>query len=185
LEARQSTGAQSCRLGARFGAQRSSQGRRVAAARGPTVTSSWGCRDLRWLELPATTAACLEVCEAAEGQRSLGGSASSSGGSCGGGAGRPGYRHRKLGLVRPLLPARSLIPAASSAPSLVPAASSAPSWWQERIRGNGRGRAWWLADSSSAASSSSSCPAPGHGSAVEVPGAVALKCSGGLGSGAW
>jgi hypothetical protein len=59
--------------------------------RDSTVTSSCGCRDLRRLELPASTAVCLEVYAAAEGQHPLGGSASSSGGSCGGGAGRPGY----------------------------------------------------------------------------------------------
>jgi hypothetical protein len=175
LEAWRSTRDQGCRLGARFGAQRSSQGRRVAAACGPTVTLSCGCRDLQRLELPASMAACLEVCAVAEGQRSLGGSASSSGGSCGGDAGRPGYHCRKLGLVRPLLPARSL----------VPAVSSALSWWQARIRGSDRRRVWWLADSSSTASSSSSGPAPGRGPAVEVPGAVASKCSDSLGGGAW
>jgi hypothetical protein len=32
----------------------------------------------------------------------------------------------------------------------------APSRWQARIRGSGRERAWWLADSSSAASSTAS-----------------------------
>jgi hypothetical protein len=173
LEARRSTGARGRRLGARFGVQRNSQGQRFVVARGPTVTSSCGCRDLRRLELPASTAACLEVYAAAEVQRPLGGSASSSGGSCGGGAGRPGYRHCELGLVRPLFPARSL----------VPAVSSAPSWWQVGSRGSDRRRAWWLADSSSAASSSSSGPTPGRGSAVEVLGAVTSKCSGGLGAG--
>jgi hypothetical protein len=133
-----------CRLGARFGVQRSLQGQRFVVACGLTVSLSCGCRDLWRLKLPASTAVRLEVYVAAEGQRPLGGSASSSGGSCGGGAGRPGYRRYELGLVRPLFPARSV----------VPAASSAPSWLQARSRASGRRRAWWLADSSFAVSSS-------------------------------
>jgi hypothetical protein len=80
-----------CHLGARFGCNRARKDHDFVVVRGSTVTSSCDCRDLRRLELPASTAACLEVYAAAEGQHPLGGSASSSGGSCGGGAGRPGY----------------------------------------------------------------------------------------------
>jgi hypothetical protein len=50
------------------------------------VTSSSGCQDLRRPELPSSAAVCLELCTAVEDQRPLGGFASSSGGSCCGGA---------------------------------------------------------------------------------------------------